>query len=161
MQTKLGKPIVLATTVHTVVSLVTGTPMIEKAKDGTELLLRGPRLVPVWDLVEPVLAEQRAAEQDLPVVVFTARQLLTVATGGVVDTVTATDGRPVQARLATLVEVMLFNRWAIASLAEAMRGTGWEGPDPISRARAVELATPAALTREQVEDLVAKFDGHR
>jgi hypothetical protein len=160
MQTKQGKPTVLALLPHTAASMVTGTPMVEKFKDGGEVLLRGPRPRTLADLVEPVPAEVRAQEERLPVVWFTARQLLTVAQGGTVATATI-DGAPVLVRLLTPIEAMVLNREAIVAVDAMMRDAGhsdWEGPPPLDYQRAKELAQPLDAPAAMIREIVRRAD---
>lgn len=165
MQTKPRKPeLVVAMLTAMAASMADGSPMIERAKDGREVLLRGPRPATLTDVLDPPPAVRRAYAENTLVVLLTARQWLTVAMGGVVETVTATTAHvsplPVQVRLATWTEAMLFNRAAIAAVDAMMAHVpGWEGPPPMDQEQARRLVTPVEIPHQVFEELVAKFDG--
>lgn len=113
--TTSAKPVEIAIITAHALGLITSTPVIDRTKDGREVLLCGPR---VSGGNTP--AEQRAKANRLPVVKLSARQLLAIAQGTPVDLgrgwlVGLDAGR---VRLATRVEVMLFNRQARAAMRE-------------------------------------------
>lgn len=150
------KPVEVAIITAEAVGLVTSTPVIDRAKDGREVLLRGPRM-PNGDTP----AEQRARAESLMVIKLSARQLLTIAQGIPVDIGPGwtTRGGAARVRLATRTEVMVFNRQART----AMTGPPWFQdkealPPPLDAARAAELVKPVEISPEQVRQLVATFD---
>lgn len=138
------------------VGLVTSTPIIDRAKDGREVLLRGPRM-PTGNTP----AEQRAHAELLPVIKLSARQLLTIAQGVPVDvgpgyTVRAGAAR---VRLATRIEVMVFNRQARDTLFEQLGTTDQDAlPPPLDADKAAELVKPIDLSPEHLRELVSRFD---
>jgi hypothetical protein len=73
-------PVEVAIITAEAVGLITSTPVIDRALDGREVLLRGPL---VSDRDAP--AQQRAQREKLMVIRLSARQLLTIAQGEPVD----------------------------------------------------------------------------
>lgn len=150
------KPAEIALITAHALGLINSTPIIERAKDGQEVLLCGPL---VSRGHSP--AEQRAAAEHLMVVKLSARHLLTIAQGGTVDLGPGwtVRGGVARVRLATRVEVMVFNRRARAAMREAPYfQTDDSLPAPLDAARAAELVAPVVITPDQVRAIVNRCD---